>query len=56
MVNDWSGASVKRFDANGNLVGTVITGVGQVEGIAIFDNGDILIGHGINSSVKRYDM
>ncbi|WP_353777810.1 T9SS type A sorting domain-containing protein [Winogradskyella sp. 3972H.M.0a.05] len=54
IVLDYDGDTVKRFDANGNYLGVFISGVDQSEGIDFMPNGDILIGNGGTSAVKRY--
>jgi hypothetical protein len=55
MVSDYNAGRVKRFDSNGNFVSNFITGVGKVEGIDAFNNGNILLGIGANGSVRMYD-
>ena len=55
LVSDYDAAKVRRFDANGNYLSDFISGVGQVEGIDIFENGNILIGNGSQGSVRMYD-
>lgn len=55
LVNDWSGNSVKRFDSNGNFQGLFIASVSQPEGVAIMEDGNILIGASGTGSVIMYD-
>jgi WD40 repeat protein len=55
FVIDYNGGNVKEFSSNGSLKRTFISGLGQAEGVEFFDNGDILIGNGINGSVRMYN-
>ncbi len=54
MVNDYPIGIVKRFDASGELLGSLITGLQLNEGVAHLLNGNILIGNGGTSSVNEY--
>lgn len=54
LVADYNGTSVKRFDANGVFQGNYLTGLGQSEGVAYMSDQTILIGNGINGSVKHF--
>ncbi len=55
LILDWSGAKIERFDDLGNHIDTFITDVSQAEGIDFYPNGDFLIGHGQDASVKLYN-
>ena len=55
LVSDYTGLRVKRFDSSGNYLGVFIGGVSQVEGIDVFEDGNILLGIGGNASVRMYD-
>jgi len=55
LVLDWSHANVERFDAGGNHIAEFITGVNQVEGIAVHpDNGNLLFGVGALGRVDQF--
>lgn len=54
FVVDYDGGSVKKFSSTGVYQGVFISGLGKAEGIAHYPNGDILIGNGATSSLKRY--
>lgn len=54
FANDWSGNSVVKFSSTGTFLETFISNVSQPEGVAILDNGDILIGASGTSSVRSY--
>ncbi|MEM9530512.1 MAG: hypothetical protein AAGA23_06315 [Pseudomonadota bacterium] len=54
LVLDWSGGAIRRFSAGGNFLGNFATGLTQPEGIAQLPGGDLLIGNGGTSSVRRY--
>ncbi|WP_299521594.1 T9SS type A sorting domain-containing protein [Winogradskyella sp.] len=54
-VIDYNSNSVKRFDSEGNLIGTIITGLSTPEGVAFLENGNFLIGNGITGLIKMYD-
>lgn len=55
LVADYDGTGVKRFDENGTFMNTFINGLSNVEGVAIFEDGSILLGNGGTRSVKHYD-
>ena len=55
LVSDYSAAKVKRFDSSGDFVSNFIGGVSKVEGIDVFEDGNILLGIGGNGSVRMYD-
>jgi WD40 repeat protein len=55
IVFNYNSGIIKRFDAAGNFVEDLITGVNGCEGFAFFPNGDILIGVGSDGTVRRYD-
>lgn len=55
LVLDYDGAKVRRFDSNGNYIDDFFGGVGKVEGIDVFANGNILVGVGGSSSVRMFD-
>ncbi len=46
FVNDWTGGRVVRFNASGAFLGNTATGLSRLEGIAVLDNGNFLIGDG----------
>ncbi len=52
---NWNGTTVKRFDSNGNFEADFITGLLNPEGVAIYPNGNILIGNGGTGAVKLFD-
>ncbi|MBV7270002.1 T9SS type A sorting domain-containing protein [Winogradskyella luteola] len=54
-VIDYNNNSVKRFDSEGNLIGTIITGLSTPEGVAFLENGNFLIGNGTTGLIKMYD-
>ena len=54
FVFDWNAGDVERYNNNGTHLGTFITDVGQVEGVDFLANGNILLGHGSDASVKQY--
>ena len=53
-VNDWSGGTIVRFGATGQLIGNVATGLTNPEGIDYLPNGNFLIGNGGTSSVRMF--
>ncbi len=53
LVVDYNGTAVKRFDSEGNYLSDFMTGLLYAEGVQYLPNGDILIGNGNTSSVKR---
>ncbi len=55
FVLDWRVGFVSRFDPEGNFVENVITGLSKPEGVAILDDGRILIGNGGTGAVKMYN-
>lgn len=55
FVADWNAGAVKKFDASASYEGIFISSIGQVEGIAFFPNGNILLGDGQDGSVNLYD-
>ena len=55
IVFNYNSGIIKRFDAAGNFVEDLITGVNGCEGFDFFPNGDILIGVGSDGSIRRYD-
>ncbi|MFY0686201.1 MAG: hypothetical protein JXQ90_03500 [Cyclobacteriaceae bacterium] len=56
LVNDWSGNSVKKFSANGTFIGETVSGVNKPEGVAILNNGNMLIGASGTGSVRSYNQ
>ena len=54
IVLDWQVGFVVRFDQEGNFKDNVITGLSKPEGVAILDDGRILIGNGGTGAVKMY--
>lgn len=55
MVMDYNNGTVKRFDSSGNFVSVFISGLPQGEGVAFTPTGEILLGCGGTSSVRRYN-
>lgn len=55
LVADYDGGDVKLFDSGGNFQEDFILGVLNPEGVDFYPNGDILLGVGGTSSVRRYD-
>lgn len=59
FVIDWSAGDIEEFDSNGDHVDVFIDGLTQPEGIAFYENGNMLIGNGggtgVNGSVKHYE-
>jgi len=53
-VCDWNYGDVEKFDPSGNYLGTFISGIGEVEGVAMLANGNILLGNGSLSRVDQY--
>lgn len=56
LVSDWAAGFVFMFSASGQFLGPFITGVPQVEGFAKTPEGNILIGHGMDSSIEEYRL
>lgn len=54
LVNDFDGGNVRRFDSLGNYLSDFILGILEPEGVDMYPNGDIIIGSGGDSSVRRY--
>lgn len=54
LVIDYNGGAVKRFDALGNYLGVFISSLPQGEGVAFLPDGNLLIGVGGDSSVRKY--
>ncbi len=54
LVNDYNAGIVKRFDSNGSYEGNFITMVPGSEGIDFLPDGNILLGVGGTSSVRKY--
>ncbi len=55
IVLNWNNGQVKRYSAGGSLLSTIITGVGQCEGLVILGNGDMIIGAGQDGSIQRFE-
>lgn len=55
MAIDWFEGLIARFDSEGNFISNDITGLLRPEGVAVFPNGDFLIGNGATGDVKMYD-
>jgi hypothetical protein len=55
LVNDFDGVNDRRYDSGGNYLGDFILGILMAEGVDFYPNGDILIGSGGTSEVRRYD-
>lgn len=55
IVLDYNASTVKRFNAEGQFMEALATGLQYCEGIAMTSEGHYLIGHGGNSSVDEYD-
>jgi hypothetical protein len=54
QVFDWNDGDVEQYDSTGAYIDTFITDVSQVEGVDFLPNGNIILGHGNDSSVKEY--
>nr|WP_321237329.1 T9SS type A sorting domain-containing protein [uncultured Psychroserpens sp.] len=54
LVIDYNNNSVKRFDSNGFLLGSIITGLSTPEGVEFLSNGNFLIGNGLTGLIKMY--
>lgn len=54
LVADYDGGAVRRFDSQGIYQGDFILGLAQTEGVDFLPNGEILLGNGGTSSVKRF--
>lgn len=55
LVNDWSGAGIKRFGSDGSFTDTFIRALNRPEGIDFLLNGNFLIGNGGTAAIKMYD-
>ncbi len=55
IVLDYNAGSVKRFLPDGTFDTTLITGLGQGEGVAFFPDGSFLLGGGACSCVNWYN-
>ncbi len=55
IILSYNTGRIKRYDAAGNFVADLVTGLSGPEGFDFFPNGDILIGNGGDGSIKRYD-
>jgi hypothetical protein len=54
LVADFDGGAVRQFSSQGVYQGDLIQGLSETEGVDFLPNGDILLGNGGTSSVKRY--
>lgn len=55
MAIDWFEGLIARFNSEGQFISNVITGLSRPEGVAVFPNGNFLIGNGATGDVKMYD-
>ncbi len=55
MVNDWKAGKIVVFDNEGQFVETFATGLSQVEGVSVLEDGSLLIGNGGTGAVKLFD-
>lgn len=55
LVVDYNANSIKRFNSNGVLLGTIISGLSTPEGVAFLSNGNFLVGNGLTGLIKMYD-
>lgn len=55
MVNDWKAGTIAVFNTEGQFVATFATGLSQVEGVSVLDDGSILIGNDGTGAIKAYN-
>ena len=55
LVIDYDAGVVRRFDSQGVYQGDIIQGLSQAEGLDYLPDGNIVIGNGGTSSVKRFN-
>ncbi|MBU2019274.1 MAG: hypothetical protein KJ941_06485 [Bacteroidetes bacterium] len=55
FVADYDGGSIKKFDANGQYLLSSAIGLKQSEGVAVYPNGEFLMGNGGDGSIKKFN-
>ncbi|MCD2261003.1 T9SS type A sorting domain-containing protein [Psychroserpens luteolus] len=55
LVIDYNDNSIKRFNSNGVLISTIVSGLSTPEGVAFLSNGYFLVGNGLTGLIKMYD-